>query len=150
MAINKSQKRLLYVLSVVVLYAAYDLWTNMSDYQNVYSGKKGTTVTVKSNKEISIQTHESEKRIEKVEFGWNRDPFFRNDIVVPVKKPVYRPKPKPLKLQAITYSPPNSYVIINDLILKSGEMVQGYRVTEINKNHVKLTKDGKSIVLSSD
>lgn len=150
MEITKSQKRLLIVLGVVVVYAAYDFITNKENYDKMYAGKK--EIVVKTNPSDKLQLKVvKQKQITDLDMDFKRDPFYRDDMVKEIKKFKRRPKPrqKPLKLQAITYADANSFVMINDVILAEGEKIEGYIVEKIEKTRVRLTKNGKSIYLNS-
>ena len=150
MVVTKSQKRLFILLGAVVLYAAYDFISNKDDYENMYAGKK-QVVQSKPSKNVQLMATQETRRIADLDMDFKKDPFFRDDLVKKVVK--YRksikPKTKPLKLQAITYSDANSFVMINDLILSEGEYVEGYVVEKIEKTRVRLSKDGESMYLNS-
>jgi type II secretory pathway component PulC len=150
MVVTKSQKRLFILLGAVVLYAAYDFISNKDDYEKMYAGKK-QVVQSKPSKNVQLMATQETRRITDLDMDFKKDPFFRDDLVKKVVK--YRksikPKTKPLKLQAITYSDANSFVMINDLILSEGEYVEGYVVEKIEKTRVRLSKDGKSMYLNS-
>ncbi len=149
MKVNKSQKRLFIILGVVVAYAAYDFISNRSDYE-VYSGG-GKTVVVKPSKNVILKANVQKAQVKDLDFKWKKDPFYRDDIPKKIlkKKRRIKPKERPLRLQAITFSDQNSFVMINDLILSEGEYVQGYMVKKIERTRVKLIKNGKEIYLSS-
>ncbi len=150
MEITKSQKRLFIVLGIVVAYAAYDFISNKDDYGKMYGGKKEVVVKTNPSDKLHLKAIK-QKQITDIDMAFKRDPFFRSDMVKEIKKykRKAKPKAKPLKLQAITYSGENSFVMINDLILSQGEMVEGYVVEHIEKTRVRLTKNGKSIYLNS-
>ena len=116
----------------------------------MYAGKK-QVVQSKPSKNVQLMATQETRRITDLDMDFKKDPFFRDDLVKKVVK--YRksikPKIKPLKLQAITYSDANSFVMINDLILSEGEYVEGYVVEKIEKTRVRLSKDGKSMYLNS-
>ena len=150
MQVTKSQKRLFILLGIIVLYAAYDFISNKEDYEKMYAGKK-KVVQSKPSKNVQLLATQETRRITDLDMDFKKDPFFRDDLVKKVVR--YRksikPKTKPLKLQAITYSDANSFVMINDLILSEGEFVEGYVVEKIEKTRVRLSKNGKSIYLNS-
>ncbi len=150
MKVSKSQKRLFILLGVVVLYAAYDFISNKDDYEKMYAGKK-KVVQSKPSKNVQLKVTQETRQITDIDMDFKRDPFFRDDMIKKIVQYKKRSKPKtrPLKLQAITYSDDNSFVMINELILAEGEMVEGYIVEKIEKTRVRLSKGGKSIYLNS-
>ena len=151
MEVTKSQKRLFIVLGIVVAYAAYDFISNKEDYDKMYAGKKEVVVKTNPNDKLLIKAVQQTRQINDIDMDFKRDPFFRDDIDKKIIKYKRHSKPKSsaLKLQAITYSGDNSFVMINDLILTKGEMVEGYIIEQIEKTRVRLTKNGKSIYLNS-
>ena len=151
MEVTKSQKRLFIVLGIVVAYAAYDFVSNKEDYDKMYAGKKEVVVKTNPNDKLLIKAVQQTRQINDIDMDFKRDPFFRDDIDKKIIKYKRHSKPKAsaLKLQAITYSGDNSFVMINDLILTKGEMVEGYIIEQIEKTRVRLTKNGKSIYLNS-
>lgn len=151
MEVSKSQKRLLILLGVVVLYAAYDFISNKDDYDKMYGGKKEIAVKTNPSDKLHLMAAKQTRQITDIDMDFKRDPFFREDMVkkiVKYKKST-KPRARKLKLQAITYSQDNSFVMINDLILSEGEYVEGYIVEKIEKTRVRLSKNGKSIYLNS-
>ena len=83
------------------------------------------------------------------QFAWKRDPFNRLERKEPVKRQKNAKPDVRLKLNAIKYAADNSFVMINDIILMEGETIAGYRVEQIYKDKVKLTKQGAIIYLHS-
>jgi len=151
MAVTKSQKRLFILLGIVVLYAAYDFISNKEDYDKMYAGEKEIVVQTNPSDKLQLKALQQTRQITDIDMNFKRDPFFRDDMVkkiVQYKKRL-KPKARSLKLQAITYSDANSFVMINDLILTEGEYVEGYIVEKIEKTRVRLSKNGKSIYLNS-
>jgi hypothetical protein len=151
MEVTKSQKRLFIVLGIVVAYAAYDFLSNKDDYDKMYAGKKEVVVKTNPNDKLQIKAMQQTRQINDIDMDFKRDPFYRDDMVKKTIKynRTKKPRTKPLKLQAITYSDDNSFVMINDLILSEGEIVEGYVVEKIEKTRVRLTKNNKSIYLNS-
>jgi hypothetical protein len=123
---------------------------NKEDYEKMYLGE-GKSDKGKSSNQLKLKSNPKNMQISEIDFEWKNNPFYRDDIKKKIKqsKKIYKPKPRKLKLQAITYSNENSFVMINDLILSEGEYVDGYRVEKIERTRVKLIKNGKAIYLSS-
>ena len=151
MEVTKSQKRLFIVLGIVVAYAAYDFLSNKDDYEKMYAGKKEVIVKTNPDEKLEIKALQQTRKITDIDMDFKRDPFYRDNMIKEIKKYKKRTKPKTraLKLQAITYSNDNSFVMINDLILAEGEMVDGYVIEKIEKTRVRLSKNGKTIYLNS-
>lgn len=56
--------------------------------------------------------------------------------------------PKALSLQGVMYEPSGiSYAIVNALIVKEGDMVEGSQVLKIQENKVSFVKDGQMLEL---
>ena len=147
MKVTKSQKRLLVVLAIVILYGIIDVIKNKDEYAQVYLGKKKVEQPKLISKSQSLLT-KNKRTVPKIDLSWKRDPFVKIEDR-PVRK-VKKVAPKiHLKLNALTYAGENSFVMINDVILKEGEMIEGYRVDKISQNRVKLTKNGRSIYLNA-
>ena len=140
MEINKSQKRLFIILGIVVAYGIWDFVSNMDTYANFYGGKAETLTADQQQDqqtaELAIKKKYSAEYLEK----WGRDPFYKK-VQKKVKKVVTR-KPKiRLNLYAISEKENNSVALINDKIVKIGDMIGGYTLTRIGKKDVTL-KDG--------
>lgn len=154
MAITKSQKRLIFVLLIAVGYALFDLVSNSDQYgalfDSIFSSKKSSE-TIDKPKEKTTIKKAVQDTIKDVGIDWGRDPFFTEAMRPPPKKRIIRKKPEvKLTLNAITFSGQNSIVIINNQILKEGQMIEGYLVEKIYLNKVKLSKPGKVKYLSSE
>jgi len=150
MEVNKSQKRLLIILLLVVAYAAYDFLMNKNDYESMYGSNKKSKSKV-SSKKVQLKSQQKTIQLTDLDLKWKRDPFYRDDLIKKViqRKRRIAPKLPSLKLQAITFSEENSFVMINDLILSEGEAVLGYVVEKIERSRVKLVKNGKATYLTS-
>jgi hypothetical protein len=147
MKVTKSQKRLLVILAIVILYGIIDVIKNKDEYAQVYLGKKKVEQPKLVSKSQPLLT-KNERTVPKIDLSWKRDPFVKIEDR-PVRK-MEKVAPKiHLKLNALTYADENSFVMINDVILKEGEMIEGYRVDKISQNRVKLTKNGRSIFLNA-
>jgi len=147
MILTKSQKRLFIVLAIILSYAVTDFFINKEHYIRFYfteNGKTGEPGTPLVNEKTQIvNSPETKIRLE-----WKRNPFreIGKNPAAKIKKPSAGPK---LVLQAITCSDKNSFVMINDLILKEGEFIAGYQISKIFPNRVRLTENGKSLYLQT-
>ena len=142
--INKSQKRLLIVLAVVLAYAGFDIISNWDNYKNFYRSQP-----IESIKKVKPPTFSGKSTVEKAvlyDKDWKNDPFF---VSVQQKKAkmVYRRRKKRLTVQAISYEEKNPVAMINYQIVSTGETVDGYKVVKIEPNRVILKKDGKWKIL---
>jgi len=147
MKVTKSQKRLLLLLAIVIIYGIIDFVQNKDDYAQVYLGNnKVKPAQLASN--INSLLIKKENRLPKIDLSWKRDPFVRIEERQVSKVRTTAPKVH-LNLNALTYAAENSFVIINNVILKEGEVIEGYRVEKISQNRVKLTKNGNSIYLNT-
>ena len=153
MAITKSQKRLVFILLIAVGYAAYDLLSNSEQYKALLgfgsSQEETKKVREKGKKDTKTKTI-VEDTVKNIVMNWGRDPFFTEEMRPPKKKIIRRKPEVKLNLNAITFSGENSIVIINDQILKEGEMIEGYKVEKIYLNKVKLNKLGRIRYLTSE
>jgi hypothetical protein len=148
MKISKSLKRLLIVLGLVVSYAIIDFISNNDQYDQFYSSKDKPTES-SANLIIKSKKNELLKKKNTLVLNWGKDPF-RVPITSSVRPRKKQAKSGELKLQAITFSGENSFVMINDKILRAGEVVNGFKVLSIQENRVELSKHGKSIYLKSE
>ena len=150
MEITKSQKRLLILLGLVLIYFVYDVATNWDTYAGFYSGKK-TVVRKKDNgkdKNKTVQTEEQNKQkyLEK----WGRNPFYKKvERKKTVKRSVQKRKIK-LFLYAVSMKDNNSVALINDKVVKVGDMISGYTLQKIEKKQVVLSDGKNKLVLKLD
>ncbi|GEM_PF-2350796 len=149
MQVTKSQKRLLIVLGIVVAYGIFDISTNLDKYKQVYSGHSKTRVAKsKSNKKTASSTKNA--RGENVDYlaNWGRDPFYLKEQKI-VRKRKGRVKHRTLRLHllAISRKGNNSIALINDKIVKEGDIISGYQVLRIGGNKVYLSNGRKRITL---
>ena len=80
----------------------------------------------------------------KVETRWGRDPFFLAGVRA--QKP-RETEAQPLAVSAIIFRPGRAVAIINDRIVRTGEAVDGRRVSEILPDRVILREGGRMIEL---
>lgn len=142
----KSQKRLLIILAITVAYGIFDFVINMDQYSKFYTNEKKTKTSLIIPPSL-VKNSKTKALLKDRNFTWKRDPF---NPLVQKKSSKTKKEVQPdiqLKLKAITHDANNSFVMINDAILTEGESIAGYRVDQIYKDKVKLTKNGKSIYL---
>ncbi|MDH3386285.1 MAG: hypothetical protein OEN02_00145 [Gammaproteobacteria bacterium] len=60
------------------------------------------------------------------------------------------PKPKPLQLTSILYSPERKIAIIDDQMLAVGDSIRGARLIQLTRARARLVRKGKIINLSLD
>jgi len=78
--------------------------------------------------------------------NWGSDPFFRGRIRVESNGEVEQPDIDWL-LGGILYSDNNPAAVINKKVVHQGDMINGAKVVEINREAVILQKDGTNFVL---
>ena len=150
MEINKSQKRLFILLGLVLVYFVYDIISDWETYSGFYTGNKAVSeqkAEVKSAKAAPEQKAEINRSYLA---KWGRNPFYKK---VEIKKVVQVTKKKrtiKLNLYAISIKDNNSVALINDRIVKIGDMIAGYTLKKINKKSVVLTDGAKAITLKLD
>ncbi len=149
MEITKSQKRLLILLGLVLLFAIYDIIANKEDYLAVYFGKSSPEQAVAAPEQTSEKSQNKQERDQYLK-NWGKNPFKQAD---------HKPQPKPQKkkpvrrkttltLRAISYQQKGSVALINDQVLKVGDVISGYRVQKIEPKQVILIKNGNTKVLT--
>jgi len=144
--LTKGQKKLFVVLAIVVLYAVYDIASNWDTYVAYYSNKSrkvnlGKNTNDQVSKKVNIPENKSYQKT------WNEDPFYIAGKRSYTKRSVSSSEVV-LKLKAISYAGENSVVMINNSILKIGDIIEEYRIEKIEQNRVSLIKDGKVKILS--
>ena len=151
MQVTKSQKRLLIILGIVLLYAVYDLTSNLDTYKKFYSGKTLNKITkavsdTSRSKVVKNAANERKEYLEK----WGEDPFYILTAERKTKKPTYRKvarSKETLSLLAISVKAGSTIALINDKIVKQGDIINGYEVLSITKNSVLLDNGKKKITL---
>ena len=142
MKLEKSQKRMLSILSIVLLYAIFDFATNSDQYSKYYFSENSSTTSLSPNK---IKKNLQEKRASvEHNLSWKRDPFNQYHKQKPGKVVKMAKSNFSMTLKAITYDSENAFVMINDNILMEGETIQGYLIDKIYKDKVKLSKNGQT------
>lgn len=149
MQVTKSQKRLLIVLGIVVAYGIFDISTNLETYKKVYSGSsKARTVKQKTAVDAAKTTTTNSNMQASYLAGWGRDPFYLKEKRGPaVNKKIRRKKTVNLRLLAISTKGNNSIALINDKIVKLGDIISGYRVLKISQTKVYLSDGKRKITL---
>ncbi len=147
MEITKSQKRLLILLGIVLAYAIFDFTSNMDTYLAVYGGKKVVTKAKAKSSSTSTSKQTSLKHQTTYLEKWGRDPFYKR--VIPKKSKLIKKKRRTTHfvLQAISMKDNNSIAIINDKIVKIGDIISGYTLKKIDKKRVVLSDGKKTLVL---
>jgi len=150
MEINKSQKRLFILLGLVLIYFVYDIISDWETYSGFYTGKK---TVAEQKEEVKIEKVAPELAVEQNRTyleKWGRNPFYKK---VEVKKEARVTKKKRtirLHLYAISIKDNNSVALINDRIVKIGDMIAGYTLKKINKKSVVLMDGAKALTLKLD
>jgi len=144
MEINKSQKRLLIFLAIVVAFFIIDVINNRETYSRFYAGSSGKKAKAETTPDSLQGKSEKELTFQAALGNWGINPFY----ITPRQNPSSRkPEVVPvveikLVLQATNADGENSFALINDKIVKTGEMVAGYTVLSISKTKVVLS-DGQ-------
>lgn len=143
-SLTKSQKRLLIIMAVVLVFAVFDFIVNSDDYLSFFSKHKTSTKskatkTKLAQNNINIKAEQSEKYFHE----WGRDPFYDKNFAVPVKIR----REISLTLKAISYEGKNSVVMINDKVLMLGDVIEGYQLIKIDPTQVFLRKGETSKIL---
>lgn len=147
MKLQKSQKRLLLVLGLVLIYALIDFISNSDRYKKYYfteDDDSKATVILRN----AILTPAKKQTFVDQDLSWKRDPFTqrRQSKTVKIIKRVNTDSK--LNLKAITFDSENSFVMINDKILMEGEIIQGYLIRKIYKDKVELFKNGITRIIN--
>ncbi len=144
--LTKSQKILFIILGVVLAYAVFDFVSHKDTYLNYYSGKN-------EDAEYQVQTVPSNTKAQRDPLQadlfskWGSDPFVRYEAVK-VRKKRKRKKIRPhFQLKAVSYRANGSVALINDRIVKVGDVLSGYRVVKIEEKKVVLWNGKHRIVL---
>ena len=141
MKINKSQKRLLIILGIILVCTILDIIINPENYTYYFGGEGEEQPFV----EDSSFTVNVETKIEKTSYNknWNKDPF--SPAVTVYRRSVSTKAGSlwQLHLKAISYGGKKSAAIINGNILKIGDKILGYRIEQIKPDTVIVSR-GKS------
>ncbi len=144
--LTKSQKILFILLGVVLAYAIFDFVTHKNTYVSFYSGQKDEAVG-----SAQSQQNTTQKQIDplqsKVFAEWGSDPFLRKAEIKAQKRWKKKRARVKLKLKAISYRSDGSVALINDRIVKQGDVISGYRVIAIGTHSVTLSNGKRRIML---
>ena len=145
--LTKSQQILFIVLGIVLAYAIFDFITNKDTYIGFYTGEVNATAEADS----TAQNAAADSTIDVLQMNltthWGKDPFFVEPKKV-VKKYSRKKKKEPIfRLKAISFRPEGSVALINDRIVKSGDVIEGYKVIDISEKKVVLWNGKKRKVL---
>ncbi len=148
--ITKSQKILFAVLGVVLAYAIFDFVSNKDTYLSFYSGKQVVSQGQGTTTEQNAEEMNREDPLQTSLFSqWGNDPFLR-ERKVKVRKKVRRKKKKvrpTFKLKAISYRTDEAVALINDRVVKAGDIIEGYQVLKVGKKTVVLWDGKERLVL---
>ena len=150
MQITKSQKRLFILLGLVLIYAVYDIISNFDTYTGFYS---------ESEDKVAVQGDEAKAdsakiivEVERKEYlnKWGRNPFYKKVEKKRVAKVVKHKRKVNLNLYAISMKDNNSVALINDKMVKIGDMIEGFTLQQIAKKKVTLSDGSRTITLTLD
>ena len=141
MKINKSQKRLLIILGIILVCAILDITMNPENYTYYFKEEREEQTFV----EDSSFTENVEIKIEKNSYNknWDKDPFSPAVTVYGRAVSTKAGSFGQLHLKAISYGAKKSAAIINGKILKTGDKILGYRIEQIKPDTVIVSR-GKS------
>lgn len=148
LSLSKGQKRLLFVLAIVMAYGIFDVVSNKDRYFSYYGARKPNKI--QPNDAVNINVAEIQKTSNvnaKYLHAWGDDPFYNQRFV---HRRVVRqriPTETPLNLKAISYGE-NSVVMINDRVLMVGDVIQGYQIKRIEPRRVILSKGSETKILT--
>lgn len=150
MEINKSQKRMFILLGLVLIYFVYDIISDWETYSGFYTGKKTVTEQKAELKSVKATPEIEAEKDHSYLATWGRNPFYKKVEVRRTAKVTKRKRALKLNLYAISIKDNNSVALINDRIVKIGDMIAGYTLKKINKKSVVLTDGAKAITLKLD
>ncbi len=144
--LTKSQKILFIILGIVLVYAIFDFVSHKDTYINFYSGNEQESTMPVQNTQTAAQKQADQLQASLFS-QWGSDPFVRK-VVVKSRKKYKRKRVRPhFKLKAISYRADGSVALINDRIVKKGDVIQGYKVVKIETKKVILWNGKHRIVL---
>lgn len=148
MEITKSQKRLLIILGVVVVYAVYDFISNAETYKVYYNADEEQYYEEQSadSTKHSLEL-ETSKKDAHYSAEWGKDPFYISSFSKTSFSKKRRVQNAKLSLHAISFNGISYVALINEKIVKTGDMITGYTVNKITDSAVFLSSGKKKIVL---
>lgn len=149
-SLTKGQKRLLVVMALVLAYGVFDVVTNKESYFSYYSSKSQNKKAAPANvvNPNSPETQKRSVRNAKYLQNWGDDPFYNQRFVRRVSSPVIVQTAVELNLKAISFSGENSVVMINDRVLMTGDVIEGYQVVKIEPSRVTLNNGSENKILT--
>lgn len=143
--LEKRERNLLILLGIVVSIGAIDFLLNTEDYLSYYTKDEIKNEQLESKS--TTQNAQSKQASDRFVYTkWDRDPFHNSSIRV--KKAVYRTVQEiSFQLKAISFSEGMSVAMINNQVLKVGDLIEGYTVKSIQPKQVVIEKDGQSKTL---
>jgi hypothetical protein len=147
-SLSKGQKRLLFVLAIVVAYGIFDMVSNRDRYFSYYGGRRLNKIQPNNSVNVNIaEIKKTSTANAKYLHTWGDDPFYDQRFV---HRRVIRQRIQteaPLNLKAISYGE-NSVVMINDRVLMVGDVIQGYQIKRIEPRRVILGKGSETKILT--
>ncbi len=150
MALKKSEKRLLLILSAVVLVFLINQLISNGKKKNG-AQKSGITAKVEkiipSLKSETVRAEKKEVAKKNVEYdSWGKDPFMIQRVSIQQAAEAASIDSS-LQLKGIIRKGQNVYALINDQIISVGEEKDGIRVESIEGKEVVCVKNGVRITL---
>ncbi|WP_456440859.1 hypothetical protein [Caldithrix abyssi] len=141
--LTKSQKILFIILGIVLIYAVFDFIKNKETYLSFYAGQETESpVEQQAAQEETDQLLNDPLKID-LTSRWGDDPFLIKKQVKKVTKRSRKMVKEPtFILKGISFRPQGSVALINDRIVKEGDVIEGYKVIKIEEKKVILW-DGK-------
>jgi hypothetical protein len=155
-AISKSQKRLFILLAIIASYAVYDLATAKPRPAKsvAETAAQATGAQTEAVSAIVAAIAQPAVQMSLLVSDWRRDPFRKQAEKMTaynlnkVVETLLVPKLGNLHLTAISKSGNKSYALINDQILTQGEVMNGYKIVDIQATQVILKKNDFSFTLT--
>ncbi len=144
--LTKSQKILFAVLGVVLAFAAFDFLSNKDTYMSFYA-KENREATATAQQTEEKNKSEKDQLQASLISSWGSDPFLRQQVVVAKRRSRKKVKRPTFKLKAISYRAEGSVALINDRVVKVGDVLSGYKVLKIDSRQVVLWNGKNRIVL---
>lgn len=149
MTLKKSEKRLLGLMGIVVVFFLVDRFVLNSGDEEPEPISKPRTAAAAAFKKLAGGSSGSAKVIEtdKQNFAsWGRDPFASSVSTVSASRAKSAKRSMP-KLEGMFWKQGRAFVLINDIVLSEGEEDKGIRVEKINGTEVLCTQGGRTYTL---
>jgi len=138
---QKRQKIIYLLFAIAVIWGIYNfMGTSTPTTADTPKPAAGVVAnkTVPQTAAIDVKTYST--------LEWGRDPFYRG------KKQQFQPTVKPTKshwlLGGILYDNKRPSAVINKKVVRGGDIINGARVVQINKETVTLDKEGLQFTLT--